>query len=278
MIEVTNLDQMVPPEIFGLLSEEAVQAVVDDLADRAQAEWIRIAGAALHSSRRDYLDGIEPVVREGSTATISLVGVLPNLIEQGMDEVDLHDTLLGPDVPVAPPGSPGKRQRYKRNADETMSPDGYFRAIPFRHGTPETTGTIGAAMGTPFGEEAGKIGRMIYRLAGRLEESTSQPGEPTKWGERLKKDLVPKLEKYHAVDIYAGMVRLEKKYRKEKGTGSQYVTFRMISVDGSGAGVGSSPWIRPSTPGKGFAKQVGEYIGQIAPMAFEAYAKGIAGG
>lgn len=275
MIEIANLEDMVPPEIFGILSEEAAQAIVGDLADAARAEWIRIAGAALHKSRRDYLAGIQPVVREGSVATISLVGMLPNLIEQGMDEVDLHDTLLGPDVPVAPPGSPGKRQRYKRNADGTMSPDGFFRAIPFRHGTPGTTGAVGAAMGTQFGEKAGEIGKMIHAIAKGLKGSTSQPGGPTKWGQRLKEDLVPKLKEHHAVDIYAGMVRLEKKYAK--ATQSQYVTFRMISVDGSGTGVGSSPWIRPSTPGKGFARQVGEYVGQIAPMAFDAYAKGIAG-
>lgn len=266
---------MVPPEIFGLLSESAAEAVIADIADAARAEWIRIAGAALHRTRRDYLAGIQPVMREGSVATISLVGVLPNLIEQGMGEVDLHDTLLGSGVPVAPPGSPGKRQRYKRNADGTMSPDGFFRAIPFRHGTPGTTGAVGAVMGAPFGEKAGEIGKMIHGLAKGLEGSTSQPGGPTKWGERLKEKLVPKLEAYHAVDIYAGMVRLEKKYAKV--TQSQYVTFRMISVDGSGAGVGSSPWIRPSTPGREFAKRVGEYVGQISSVAFEAYAKGITG-
>ena len=276
MIEVSDLNRMVPPEVFGVLSEEAVQTLVADIAEKAQEEWIRVAGAALHTSRRDYLDGIQPVVGNGSVATISLVGMIPNLIEPGMSEVDLHDTLLGPKVPVAPKGQRGKRQRFRRNDDGTLSADGYFRAIPFRQATPGTKGAAGAAMGSPFGENASKLGKAVYELAKGLKGSTSQPGGPTKWGDRLKEGLVPKLKEYHATDIYAGMVKLEKTYRK--GPQSQYATFRTISVDGTGKGVGSSPWIRPSTPGKGFAKQVSEYVGQIAPMAFETYAKGISGG
>lgn len=274
MIEVANLDRMVPAEIFGLLSEDAIQSIVEELADAARAEWVRIAGAELRTTRRDYLAGIQPVVREGSVATISLVGMLPNLIEQGMDEVDLHDTLLGPNVPVAPLGERGKHQRWRRGPDETEEPDGYYRAIPFRHSTPGTTGAVGQPMGRPFEgvvKDAGALAKQVYKAAKALEGSTSQPGGPTKWGGRLAEGLAPKLKAFHATDIYAGMVRMEKTY--VKATQSQYVTFRTISVDGTGAGVGSSPWIRPATPGRSFAKRVSEYVGQIAPQAFDAYVK-----
>lgn len=265
MIEI-DLQTIVPPGMFVRMVQASVEAVLADVAEAARHEWIRVAQAELSTTRRDYVNGIQPVRFKPGVAVITLVGVLPNLIEKGMDEKDLHDTLLGSNVPVAPPGSRGKHPRKG---------GGYYRAIPFRHATPGTTGAVGVAMGKAYDghaavEDSVKLGKDVYNKAKKLGATTSDPHTgKMAYGGRLPKGLAPKLQDYHAVDIYAGMIRERKTYKS--ATQSQYMTFRMIAVDASGKGIGSSPWIRPRTPGREFVKKVDQFVRRIAPMAFEAY-------
>lgn len=275
MIEVSNLENIVPSEVMALLSDEAVQVILMDIADAARAEWIRLAGEAFFTTRRDYIAGIQPVMIEGHRATIALLGVLPNLLESGQDEVDMHDTLLGPNVPVVPVGQRGKHE---------SKDGGYYRAIPFRHATPGAGGAVGNPMdrpgGRPYGApaaiaDAKKLGRQIYKAAKKLAGTKSDPYGKTSYGGRLPAGMAPKLRPYHATDIYAGMVRAEKTYAK--ATQSQYVTFRTIAVGPAGEPKGSSPWIRPATPGKFLAKQVNSFVATLAPQAFSAYVGAIEG-
>ena len=70
------------------------------------------------------------------------------------------------------------------------------------------------------------------------------------------------------------MVKMQKTYGG--ATQSSYMTFRMISVDAEGNGIGSSPWIRPATTGAFLSQQVAEYVStRLAPMAFQAYVNSI---
>lgn len=269
-IEIMNIEDLVPSDILAAFTPGAVNEIVKDIADAARHEWIRIAGEELFTTRRDYLNGIQPVVFKDGTATIALVGQLPNLIEDGMDEIDLHDTLLGPKVPIAAgPGRFGKQ----------ISLDGGFhRAIPFRHGTPGTAGAVGQPMGRPYEgsdvvKDAKALGKKVYNKAKKLKATTSDPDKGTAYGGRLPAGIAPKLRPYHATDIYAGMIRERKTY--VKATQSQYMTFRTIAVDSAGKPKGTSPWIRPATPGRHYAKQVSEFVQKIAPQAFEAYVEGL---
>ena len=269
MIEILNMENLIPPGILDGINDAAVNEILLDIADAARAEWIKIAQKELFSSRRDYIQGIMQVRFKPGVAVITLVGVLPNLIENGMDEMDMHDTLLGPGVEVSPPGSPGKHVRKD---------GGYYRAIPFRHGTPRSGGAVGAPMGKPYGghdaiDDAKKLGRHIHETAKKLAASTSSPDGGMAYGGRLPEGLAPKLRPYHATDIYAGMVREEKTYKK--ATQNQYTTFRNIAVDGSGQPVGSSPWIRPRTPGKFFVQKVNQFVQKIGPQAFQAYVESL---
>lgn len=264
MIEIQNVDELVPPETLALLNDEAIDAILLDIAESARSEWIRLAQEELHSTRRDYIQGIQPVRFQPGQAVITLVGVLPNLLEEGMDETDLHDTLLGPGVPVAPPGSPGKRE---------SKDGGYYRSIPFRHAGPNSGGASGQPMGSAYQghdvvKNAQKLGRDIYKAAKKLSPSTSDGGKMA-YGGRLPAGMAPKLKPYHQTDIYSGMIREQKTYKK--ATQSQYITFRTIAVDSSGNPRGKSPWIRPRTPGKFFSKKVDEFVQKIAPDAFAAY-------
>jgi hypothetical protein len=276
MIEIINLENILPLGMLATLDEAVVSSVMRDVVDGARAYWIQIAGKALHSTKTEYIAGIQAVEWPNTTtAVITLTGVLPNLLENGMDAYDMHDTLLGPNVPVGPGG---KHPNAK---------GGFYRAIPFRHQTPGQ-GAHGTPMGSAYtgmlgSAGAAQLGKDVYKAAKKLAPTLSDPYTgKTKWGGRLdtenlmskgKQVVVPKLKSYHAVDIYKGMVRQEKSYGK--ATQSQYTTFRTISTDKSGKGTGSSPWIRPATPGKFLAKQVVDYVNRTAPMAFQAYVNGL---
>jgi len=277
-ITVLNLENLVPLELVYALSEENVVEVLHDVVDAARNYWVKLASEQFHTTKTTYINGIQEVSWQGNEqAIISLVGVLPNILEQGMSQKDLHDTLLGPQVPTVPRGERGKHARAE---------GGSYRSIPFRHYTPGA-GAHGATMGSPLQklmgtEWANELGKDIYRAAKKLAPTLTDPYTgKTSWGERLDTEnvrevetraqvYIPKLKPYHASNIYQGMVRMQKDY--EKGSGSTYMTFRTISMDAEGESIGSSPWIRPASPGAFLAKQVADHMtARLAPMAFQKY-------
>lgn len=259
MIIETSLVDIVPKELMAALSEEAVEAILGNIANAARNHWIGLAQKHLHTSRNDYVNSIQEVEFKPGMAIITLVGQPANLIENGMPEQDLREWLLGPRVPEAPPGQKGKRR----------AKDGHFyRSIPFRHGTPGTGGSVGKAMGDPYrGVIAGarQLGKDVYKKAKKLAPTTSRKGRIA-YGGKLPSGIVPKLKKHHKTDIYAGMVKLQKTYKS--ATQSQYMTFRTISENVT------TGWIRPQTDPRGFAGRTSDFIARLAPQAFESYISG----
>lgn len=266
MIMYSGLEDLIPPELMALLTQDVTNEILATVAEAARVEWIRLAGKELFTTKRDYIAGIQKPEFQPGVATISLVGQLPNVLEHGQDSYDMRDTLLGDDVPLVPPGQRGKHE----------TEDGeQYRAVPFRHGTPTSGGAVGVPMGRAYGpmlgEEAMQLGKDIYREAKKLSATTSQPGAGTEWGGRLEAGLAPKLKAHHAVDIYAGMVRQRKTYKST--TQTQYTTFRTISTR-----VGPPKWIRRSTrPGLQLAGQVNQFIHRQGGQAFVDYVKGLLG-
>lgn len=266
-VEILNLDDIIPKGLMSMYNPKLAEMVLRDIADASRNEWIRVAGKELSTTRRDYLAGIQPVEFKPGSAVISLVGELPNLIEKGQAAYDMHDTLLGPNVPISPPGKYGKHLKIDPKTFKT----GYYRAIPFRHATPGTRGAVGTAMGQQYKDhdavrDAEALGKKVYGKAKRLKGTTSDPYGKTTYGGRLPEGLAPKLKPHHKTDIYAGMIRERKTY--EKATQSQYMTFRMIST-------GSPGWRRKRTEGKFFAAKVSQYVAKLAPKAFGALMEGM---
>lgn len=226
--------------------------------DGARAFWIQKAGEKLSSSRRDYINGIQEVVFSGkNVASISLVGQLPLMVEHGMAPFDMHATLLGPNVPVAPFGQKGKRVNQNGR---------FYRSIPFRHQSP---GTLGQGGGAPMGSDyaghdavadAAALGKQVYAAAKKLSPTLSSPGGPTQWGGRLPAGMAPKLKPHHTTDIYAGMVRQQKTY--VDATQNQYTTFRTISEEQP------HKWLHPGIQAANISDEVAHHLEQIAPAAF----------
>lgn len=254
MIISIELKDVIPSGVLAAISEEAVFGIVRDVMDGARDKWIQLANENLHTTRDTYARAIQEVEYAEGTATLTLLGLLANIIEHGMPTTDLRDTLLGPNVPEAPFGQKGKRRAEAGH---------YYRAVPFRHQIPGSTGTQAPPMGDPYKSvltNAGELGKKIYQEAKKLGP-----------GQRLPAGLAPKLKPHHATDIYAGMQKDRAAYNV--AIQSKYTTFRTISE------AVSTGWIRPdTTPGAQLHKGVQAYIQRVAPMAFSQYVKSLGGG
>lgn len=277
MIISLNLPDLLPEGTMQQLATALKQELVSNIANQARAKWIKLAGG-LQSSRRDYIAAIQEVEVQDGRASVALVGEVANLIENGQAGYDMHDTLLGQGVPVVPRGKRGKHAKKDGS--------GFYRAIPFRHGTPGTTGAVGAAMGSQyaghegvagfaptnapgFAFQAGQsalLGQNVYDQAKKLKSTKGMPNGKVAYGGRLQAGLAPKLKEHHATDIYAGMIKSSKTY--EKATQSQYTTFRTIST-------GSPGWMRGATEGKHYAQDVQRFVAGVAPKAVADFIKGL---
>lgn len=263
MIRVHSLGDEISADILPKLTAGALQRLVVDLAAAARSHWIGLAQKELKSSRRAYVQGIQGIEVGKGYAAVSLVGLIPNLVENGQNPYDMHTTLLGPGVPLATPGKSGKRR----------AKDGhYYRAIPFRHQVPGTLGQGGGqVMGSAYQghaaiADAAALGRSIHKHAQKLGATTGMPGQATKWGDRLPAGLAPKLRAHHSTDIYAGMVKMAKAYKEV--TQNQYMTFRMISE------AVPEKWHHPGIESRHLAPRVQRYIDGIAGKAALALVKG----
>lgn len=258
------MDQLVPTLLSNLTG--VMEAVLDDIADGASREWGRLATQRLGDSRQDYIDGIQPVEAEKGIRIISLVGKMPNYIENGMDPYDMRDTLLSSKSRLRRVNAKGQRYGH----------------VPFRHSTPTSGGAVGVPMGRAYGptgaesrglggkmgaDAAKDMGKAIYAIAKRLKATrshtttSSRSGgsiSETAWGGRLKAgDLAPKLAEHHTASIFEGMVRVRHAYAT--GQGTQYMTWRTISE--------SNPegWRHPGIEARNIARDVESWIHEKGP-------------
>jgi len=217
------------------------------LAEMCRSEWIRLAQTELHSSAIDYIAGIQPVEIGGNWASVTLVGSLPNDIENGKAPFDMKPGLLA--GPNAKTGKSGK-----------------YNTVPFRHGTPGTTGKrVGAPMPFTGPSRAGKPVSAIYVAARKLSPSVEGSGGKTTWGGRtgdfggygIQTQLPVKGGRPGAytwkTSPYAAMAKIAKTYGK--ATQNQYATFRRVSSNSD-----PNSWWHPGFQAKRFAERVRTYL------------------
>ncbi|MBI9086796.1 MAG: hypothetical protein JEZ11_24580 [Desulfobacterales bacterium] len=228
--------------------EDAMRERLATLAEMTRAEWIRVAQQTLGSSAADYIAGIQPVEMDGNWAHIHLVGALPNDIENGKAPYDMKPGLLnGPNAKV---GKGGKR----------------FNTVPFRHGTPGTTGKrVGKPMPITGTTSGGKQKSMIYNAARKVAISSERPDGSTAWGGRtgdfggygiqtkppVKGGRPGAYTWKHSP--FAAMAKVAKTYKK--ATQHQYVTFRRVSDNSD-----PNSWWHPGIKARRLVNQVHSYI------------------
>jgi hypothetical protein len=231
-----------------------VRRLVRALGASARSRWIELAQDALKSTSRDYVQGIgQPVVAEdGHSVRLELTGQIPNMVEQGWAAHDLRDTVLGgPATRVSKEGN-----RYVR--------------VPFRHGTP---GSSGRNVGKPMPRA---VHAAAKALAPTLREGLGRPGarsilEPQAStahrlqigmagaSKQVERILAKKEQEWHKSSVYSGMIREVAAYAKTQQ--NKFMTFRTIS-DKPGADPRS--WLHPGIKARNFAEKVRDHVRQVA--------------
>lgn len=235
------------------------------IAEMSWYEWIRLAQTELKSTSADYISGLTPIMKEGKELAIYLRGWLPNAIENGLEPYDMKPGLLhGPHA--------------------KMGKNGPYNTVPFRHGTPGTTGrNVGAPMPVTGTTKTGRPQSLVYNAARKLEASVELPGGKTKWGGKtggfeVKKGSGVGLGQRTQLpqegvtfkdgskswtpgrpgaytwksSPYEGIYKISKTY--EKVTQNQYISFRRVSTNSD-----SNAWWHPGIIAKRFLDRVEQF-------------------
>lgn len=116
---------------LDLTSRERLLA---DIADAVLAAWTSTARSVLGASAEKYVRGLTIEGPEGDVVRVSLEGMVPNILEQGMGPggigttgtYDIRDFVLKPGT---------SRMRYGKGGPK--DPSGWYVNIPFRHSPDE---------------------------------------------------------------------------------------------------------------------------------------------
>lgn len=225
------------------------ERILKGIGAAALGHWKKKATLTVRSTRRDYINGLA-LEETPETTAIHLDGTVPNMVEWGWPGGDMREWML----------------RSKRAKQGKKGP---YLTIPFRHGSPETTGAnVGPEMPAA-----------VYEVAKRLKATVSRPGRgvsthggrTTLWGQRLhagmpmsaqaRKILTRKEKPWHTNPIHEGMVRKAKTISNGSQQTTGYTTFRTISAHTNEPG---KHWVHPGIRPRMIHLEVQRYIKKIA--------------
>jgi len=202
-------------------SNQVIKAACQAVTLEIHRNWIAAAERELKSTRNGYIRGLL-VAEDGMFAnTITLVGVLNNMVENGVSAFDMKDGFM-------------KSSKVKFNKK-----GGWYLTIPLRQATPDAVGESEVF--------AGIMPVEVYNLMkGKEATVTSETNKTLKSGESLKAKEIP--EQYqapqtrasvtntainktfdaytHKSSIFAGLGKSQKLY--ENANQSTYGTFRRV--------------------------------------------------
>lgn len=223
---------------------DLMRAATAGLARGAQAEWIRIAQERLSTSREMYVNGLRQAesfkteTLDGETAyTISLVGRMPNAIEQGMSSMDMKE--------VRPGWLGGGKAKTAKDGTK-------YTVIPFRHSTSSNArlNYSGKAAAMNLKKELRKTVR-AYGLDRMKRTSSGRvvPGPVSRAPQR------PPVHRY-----LRGLTRIQKpmathtKTGKQRGS-SQLMTWRVISEKSP-----PGSWVHPGLEPRNLLRDVEQWV------------------
>lgn len=200
---------------LDLTSRERLLA---DIADAVFAAWSAAARSTLGASADRYLRGLTIEGPEGDVVSVSLEGIVPNILEQGMGPggvgttgtYDIRDFVLKPGT---------SRLRYGKGGPGAAS--GWYVNIPFRHSAEEIRTLGGQALlrrvrqlaptaSGPFGfrDRPENFVDPRHRAFLTVNAATGREG----YGGRLQGPGVP--------DLLQGLVRFGKVYSEASRAGA----------------------------------------------------------
>lgn len=194
--------------------EGAARLAVSSTLMATKSYWEQEAQKRLTTTRNDYLLGLSAdnsvEFPDSFTGVLTLRGKWPNMLEEGFPSYDMKTGFQN-----------GKRVKQKKDG-------GWFMTVPFRHRTPDTSGS--AVGGKAMPEDIYAKARVLaggQRLTGTEKE---YPARTSHTGYQ------------HKNGIYEGMKKVTKTY--DKATQNQYYSFRRVSDKSD-----PSSWWHPGFPG-----------------------------
>lgn len=232
---------------LGSVNREQYQSISNAIVIRASDEVYnqirREASRKLKSTRQEYLRNINSPVIKGSKGSITLTGMLPNMIEQGSSAFDMKKGFA-------------KSRKIKRTKS-----GGWYLTIPFRHASAGAVGENSAFSSV--------MPKAVYNLARKLKPNKTAFGGRSSGGGTFGKaelkrtghgiirtrpeinsnggglSAKQKSAYKHKSSIYSGMRRNQKTY--QTSTSGSYVTFRRV-----GSGSASNSWIHKGMKANNF--------------------------
>lgn len=247
---VRDISRFLPEKAYAELASN----VLPGLSAAAVVYWKQLAQTRLHTSSRDYAQGIQLRVISPTLHEVELLGMLPNMIENGFLGGDMREWML-------------------KSAKVKQGKNGPYLVVPFRHGAP---GTGGRNVGLP-------MPKAIHEVAKRMAGTVTDGAGRRHWGERLDHATIEdkraalkrgvadravelldtRQREWHAVSLWQGMVRNQKTY--EKATQSSYTTFRTISMHKSDP----RSWFHTGIIARQLAPQVTQHLSSIVGAVIE---------
>ncbi len=248
-------------DVLGLLPTRGDQdRMVRGMGASALAFWKRQAQMGLRSTASEYVQALTS--EEGDRKfTITLSGVLPNMIEAGFQGGDMRDWMLK-----------GPKVKHGKN--------GKYLIIPFSHGAAGSSGrNTGPAMPASIHEAAKRLAPTLTRpLRAADAHRTTKPGErlsaaSAHVSNQARKLLTTKAKPHHAGSVYKGIVREVKTYAK--ATQSSYTSFRVISEgvnrgEADKEGKATQHWFHPGIRAVHYAQKTQRHIRKITAHMLEA--------
>lgn len=229
---------------FNLLESQAsamTKQVLDDVTLVVLRNWKKAAASGLASTRNEYVRSVYWSENTQRLNVLTLVGVLPNMIESGAQPFDL-------------------KEGFKKSAKVKFKKDGgWYLTIPFRWATPGSLGENSAFSGV--------MPQDVYAIASQLKPTRSTVGSKSP-GQSLSTGQLPASRQnlgvrkavsnaltgqnfpayQHKSPLMSGMQRNEKTY--EKATQSTYNTFRRVSDKSD-----PNSWIHSGIQARKFAER-----------------------
>ena len=180
-------------------------------------EWKLQAKKTLKKTRKEYINSIIVGEKDQFVSTVTVIGLLPNMIEQGAESFDM-------------------KEGFSRSSKKKLKKDGgWFLTIPFRYAIP---GSIGESENF-----AGILPKEVHKIAKKIDRPVKRSELPEEFQVKgVRSEMIFQghlLEEYrHKSAQFEGLKRIVKNYEKvSQGT---YITFRRVS-DKSDEG----SWIYP---------------------------------
>ena len=208
---------------LNLLEEQSLQLaddVVKGLAIELHSEWTQLAKNSLGSTRQEYINSLILGDDGFLTSKVTLVGELPNDLEQGKGPWDMKPSFA----------NSSKKKMTKSG--------GWFLTIPFRHAIPGSVGEssiFSSVLPSSVMKEMKAASDDKFRsMTGATSVSLPTKNLPQEFQTKgVRKELLNKetnevFKAYaHKTAQYAGLTRISKQY--ESASQSQYMTFRRVS-------------------------------------------------